>query len=78
MQIQPILGYFRAIFGLYQPPGLPFLHILDPPLLIPIVFLYEKLSILELAFRKKKNIIRLLSTEDSISAMSLLGHFDLV
>ena len=39
MQIQPILGYFWAIFGLYQPPGpplldlgLPFLHILDPPL----------------------------------------------
>ena len=21
MQIQPILGYFWAIFGLYQPPG---------------------------------------------------------
>ena len=42
MQIQPILGYFWAIFGLYQPPrpppplldlGLPFLHILDPPLI---------------------------------------------
>ena len=24
MQIQPILGYFWAIFGLYQPPGPPF------------------------------------------------------
>ena len=43
MQIQPILGYFWAIFGLYQPSGpspplldlgLPFLHILDPPLWI--------------------------------------------
>ena len=32
MQIQPILGYFWAILGLYQPPGPPFLHILDPPL----------------------------------------------
>ena len=39
MQIQPILVYFWAIFGLYQPPGpllldlgSPFLHILDPPL----------------------------------------------
>ena len=39
MQIRPILGYFWAIFGLYQPPapppldiGLPFSHILDPPL----------------------------------------------
>ena len=38
MQIQPILGYFWAILGLYQPPGSPFgsrppfLHILDPPL----------------------------------------------
>ena len=37
--MQPILGYFGAIFGLYQPPGPPFgsrppfLHILDPPLL---------------------------------------------
>ena len=41
MQIQPILGYFWAIFGLYQPPapplldlGHPFLHILDPPLYV--------------------------------------------
>ena len=39
MQIQPFLGYFWAIFGLYQPPVplldlVPplFLHILDPPL----------------------------------------------
>ena len=40
MQIQPILGHFWAILELYQPPGppplldlgLPFLHILDPPL----------------------------------------------
>ena len=24
MQIQPILGYFCAIFGLYQPPSPPF------------------------------------------------------
>ena len=32
MQIQPILGYFWAIFGLHQPPGPPFLHILDPAL----------------------------------------------
>ena len=24
MQIQPILGYFGAILGLYQPPGPPF------------------------------------------------------
>ena len=38
MQIQPSLGYFRAIFRLYQPPvplldlGPSFLHLLDPPL----------------------------------------------
>ena len=39
MQIQPILGYFWAILGFYQPSGPPlldlgppFLHILDPPL----------------------------------------------
>ena len=39
MQIQPILGYFWAILGLYQSPGPPlldlgplFLHILDPAL----------------------------------------------
>ena len=31
IQIQPILGYLWAIFGLYQPPG-PLLRILDPPL----------------------------------------------
>ena len=44
MQIQPILGYFWAIFGLYQPPGPPFwisappfLHILDPPLATAII-----------------------------------------
>ena len=41
MQIQPILGYFWVILGLYQPPAPPFgsgppplLHILDPPLII--------------------------------------------
>ena len=38
MQIQPILGYFWAIFGISHPAplldlGLPFLHILDPALL---------------------------------------------
>ena len=38
MQIQPIFGYFGAIFRLHQPPGPPlgsrppFFHILDPPL----------------------------------------------
>ena len=30
MQIQPILGYFWAIFGLYQPP--PPLDLASPPL----------------------------------------------
>ena len=34
MQIQPILGYFGAIFGLYQPPGPPF-WISPPPFTYP-------------------------------------------
>ena len=33
MQIQHILGYFWAIFGLYQPPGPPLLD-LGPPFYI--------------------------------------------
>ena len=51
MQIQPILGYFGAILGLYQPPGPPFgsrppppfLHILDPPLSQAYLNLYNLL-----------------------------------
>ena len=34
MQIQPILGYFSAILGLYQPPGPPF-WISAPPFTYP-------------------------------------------
>ena len=32
MQIQPILGYFWAIFGLYQPPAPPPFGSRPPPL----------------------------------------------
>ena len=47
MQIQPMLGYFWAIFRLYQPPSPPFgsrppfLHILDPPLVTITINIFQ-------------------------------------
>ena len=54
MQIQPILGYFWAIFGLYQPPGSPLLD-LGPPFYIswirPWYLLEAQISVWEMFLR---------------------------